>query len=250
MLDGDCRNSMHGEMKAPPDTPPESRGSALDVMRECTLQAACLSWGRVRSSRRTVGRNIQSSARPTDPTVNKLGSSDGIARVEYLLHHRHMKQMHKTRNSLPQATRARVEVILNQSLADLNDLYSQTKQAHWNVRGPHFYSLHKLFDDLADSVEAHIDPLAERIVALGGVANGTVRQAAARSALTEFPTERGEGLAYVTALVERFAQCGAAARKGIEDTAAIGDADTADMLTGLSQDLDKSLWMLEAHTKP
>ena len=157
--------------------------------------------------------------------------------------------MFDTKNSLPQDTRTKVAAILNQLLADLTDLYSQTKQAHWNVRGLHFYSLHRLFDEVAESVEGHIDPLAERIVALGGVASGTVRQAAAQSSLTEFPTERAEGLAYLTALAERFAQCGAAARKGTDDSAALGDADTADLLTGLSQDLDKSLWLLEAHTR-
>ena len=150
-----------------------------------------------------------------------------------------MKTSFDTQNSLPTDTRKKVAVILNQLLADLSDLYSQAKQAHWNVRGPQFYSLHKLFDELAAGVEEHIDPLAERIVALGGVADGTVRQAAARSALGEFPTERAEGLAYVTALAERFAQCGTATRKSIDDTASIGDADTADLLTGLSQDLDK-----------
>ena len=52
-----------------------------------------------------------------------------------------------TKNSLPAETRAQVAAILNQSLADLSDLYSQTKQAHWNVRGRLFYSLHKLFDE-------------------------------------------------------------------------------------------------------
>ena len=157
--------------------------------------------------------------------------------------------MHDTKNSLPKETRTKTAAILNQMLADLSDLYSQTKQAHWNVRGPHFYTLHKLFDELAASVEAHIDPLAERIVAVGGVASGTVRQAATRSTLGEFPTERKEGLAYVAALADRFAQCGASARKGIDDTAAFGDADTADLLTALSQDLDKGLWMLEVHTE-
>ena len=160
-----------------------------------------------------------------------------------------MKTMFDTQNSLPEDTRKKVAAILNQMLADLTDLYSQTKQAHWNVRGRHFYSLHKLFDELAETVEGHIDPLAERIVALGGVASGTVRQAAARSSLSEFPTERADELGYVSALVERFAQSGTAARKGIDDTAALRDADTADMLTGLSQDLDKSLWLLEAHTR-
>ena len=82
-----------------------------------------------------------------------------------------------------------------------------------------------------------------------GIANGTVRQAAARSSLAEFPTERADELADLTALSERFAQCATTARKGIDDTATLGDAVTADLLTGLSQDLDKSLWLLEAHKR-
>ncbi len=160
-----------------------------------------------------------------------------------------MKTIFDTRNGLPRKARQQVVTILNQVLADLSDLYSQTKQAHWNVRGPYFYPLHKLFDDLAESVEQHIDPLAERITALGGVARGTIRQAAAGSRLKDFPTEAAGDLAYVTALVDRFAQVGNAVRQAIEDTDEAGDADTADLLTGLSQDLDKSLWFLEAHLR-
>lgn len=159
-----------------------------------------------------------------------------------------MKKMHETKNSLTPDTRAKVAAILNRMLADLSDLYSQTKHAHWNVRGRLFISLHKLFDELAGSVEGHIDPLAERIAALGAVANGTIRMSAAASSLAEFPTERGDDLGYVASLAARFAQCAAAAHKGIDDTAALGDTGTADLLTGLSRDLDKSLWLLEAHT--
>ena len=160
-----------------------------------------------------------------------------------------MKTMFETGNNLPTETRKKTVAILNQLLADMTDLYSQTKQAHWNVRGQYFYMLHKLFDDLADKVEGHIDPMAERITTLGGVANGTVRQAAAASALEEFPTERAEDLHYVSALVERFAHCATALREGIEETADLGDADTADLLTAASRDVDMSLWMLEAHTR-
>ena len=159
-----------------------------------------------------------------------------------------MKKMHTTKNSLTPDTRAKVTAILNRMLADLSDLYSQTKHAHWNVRGRLFISLHKLFDKLAGSVEGHIDPLAERITALGAVANGTVRMSAAASSLAEFPTEQADELGYVAALAERFAQCAAAARKGIDDTTELGDAGTADLLTGISQDLDQSLWLLDAHT--
>ena len=154
-----------------------------------------------------------------------------------------------TQNSLPPATRAQVAAMLNQSLADLSDLYSQTKQAHWNVRGRLFYSLHKLFDDIAAAVEGHLDDIAERVTALGALARGTVRQAAASSRLAEFPDEQAGELAYATALSERFALCANTTRKAIDETSALGDADTADLLTAVSRDLDKALWMIEAHTR-
>lgn len=160
-----------------------------------------------------------------------------------------MTKMLPTRNTLPQTTRATVTEVLNQVLADLFDLYSQTKQAHWNVRGPLFFSLHKLFDELAALVEGGIDPLAERITALGGVARGTVRQAAETSALAEYPANLESDLAHVDALAERFAIVGAGVRKGIEATAALEDAGSSDLLTGLSQELDKGLWLLEAHSR-
>lgn len=157
--------------------------------------------------------------------------------------------MFNTKNDIPADAREKVSAILNQSLADLSDLYSQTKQAHWNVRGPSFYALHKLFDDLAGSVEAHIDDTAERVTALGGLAKGTVRMAAASSSLPEFPDAQANELAYVAALVDRYSLAAAFVRKAIDDTAALGDADSADLLTAVSRDLDKALWMLESHTR-
>jgi len=157
--------------------------------------------------------------------------------------------MFTTKNDISAGIREKASAILNQALANLSDLYSQTKQAHWNVRGASFYALHKLFDDLAASVESHIDGTAERVTALGGLAQGTVRMAAAASALPEFPDEQPDELSYVAALVERYATVAAATRKAIDETAALGDADTADLLTAVSRDLDKALWMLESHTR-
>ena len=155
----------------------------------------------------------------------------------------------RTHIDIPADKRAAIVENLNKSLAITFDLMSQTKQAHWNVRGSLFFQLHKLFDELAGSVEGHIDPLAERITTLGGIANGTVRQAAARSSLPEFPTAGPNELGYVTALIDRYAHSATAVRQGIDDAAALGDADSADLLTALSRDLDKALWFLEAHTR-
>jgi starvation-inducible DNA-binding protein len=157
--------------------------------------------------------------------------------------------MFTTQNNLPEDVRTQVAALLNQALADLSDLYSQTKQAHWNVRGKLFYQLHKLFDELAAGVEEHLDELAERITALGGFARGTIRQAAAQTRLEEFPDAQATDLGYVEVLTERFARCANETRIQVDEADELGDADTADLLTAISRNLDKSLWMLEAHMR-
>ena len=154
-----------------------------------------------------------------------------------------------TLNDIPTEARAQVVVILNQALADLSDLHSQAKQAHWNVRGPSFYPLHLLFDQVAGSAEEPLDDIAERIVQLGGVAEGTVRQTAGRSALPEFPTAGPNGAAYAQVLAERFGAVAKTVRAAVDATAELGDTGSSDLLTGVSRALDKSLWFIEAHTR-
>ena len=151
-----------------------------------------------------------------------------------------------TRNDLPEKTRKDSIKILNQALADLSDLHSQVKQAHWNVKGMDLIQLHKLFDKLAESLDGHIDEVAERATALGGTALGTARMAAAHSQLPELDIELTAGSEFVAALADRYAAAGKYVRKGIADTQD-DDMDTADLLTDVSRDLDKTLWFLEAH---
>ncbi len=155
-------------------------------------------------------------------------------------------KFHRTSIDLDSETRQQLVALLNQQLADSFDLYSQTKQAHWNVKGSSFFSLHELFDKLAGDLLGHVDTIAERATTLGGTANGTTRLAAAASRLAEYP-EVSDGRASVEALGERYAQLAASTRAAIETADGMGDANTADLLTGVSRDLDKSLWFLEAH---
>jgi len=147
---------------------------------------------------------------------------------------------------VPPKAREAAVALLNQQLANLGDLYSQTKQAHWNVRGRNFYSHHLLFDSVAETAEAHWDDVAERAVQLGGYARGTVRMAAAASALPEWPEDLASETEFVKALTERFTLVANSVRAGIDAAANLGDADTADLFTEISRGLDKSLWMLEA----
>lgn len=154
--------------------------------------------------------------------------------------------LHPTGNSVPSASRERLVALLNQALANLGDLYSQTKQAHWNVRGKDFYEHHKLFDEVADSAEKHWDDVAERAVQIGGYARGTVRMAAASSELPEWPEDLKSEADFVKAVAERFAVTANSIRAAIATSAELGDADTADLFTEISRELDKSLWFLEA----
>ena len=155
--------------------------------------------------------------------------------------------MHETRIDIPARARAKVIASLNARLADAIDLGAQAKHAHWNVKGPQFIALHELFDKLAESVEEHIDELAERITALGGTAYGTIGAAARTSSLTPYPENIVDGLAHVDALAGALAQFGKQIRRGIDEAGKHGDADTADLYTGISREADKYLWFLEAH---
>ena len=143
--------------------------------------------------------------------------------------------------------RGQVIEILNQHLADTSDLYSQVKQAHWNVKGQEFYQLHTMFDALAEEIQPFIDEIAERVTALGGYATGTVRMAAESSRLEEFPTDCLIGMDVVRVVAERYATYCAYTHEAIDTTDEAGDPSTADLLTEVSRVADKHLYFLEAH---
>ena len=153
----------------------------------------------------------------------------------------------KTHNDIPEKTRKEINALLNQQLSDIIDLQMQAKQAHWNVKGPSFIALHKLFDEINEAVEDYVDLIAERIVQLGGVAEGTVRAVAAKSALIDYPLALSSGEEHVAALSDSLSQFGRTARIGIEEMNELEDADSADILTEVSRGVDKWLWFVEAH---
>jgi starvation-inducible DNA-binding protein len=155
--------------------------------------------------------------------------------------------LHSTRNDLPEKTRAKIIDLLNSRLAEALDLQMQSKQAHWNVKGPQFIALHELFDKVAEAVEDSIDEIAERAVALGGTALGTAQIVAKETSLKPYPTDISRGSDHVDALSNALAAFGTSARAAINIANELGDADTADLFTGLSREIDKYLWFVEAH---
>ncbi len=152
-----------------------------------------------------------------------------------------------TQNNLPEPTRREMIELLNQQLADALDLGLQAKQAHWNVKGPHFIGLHELFDKIAEELEELTDEIAERAVELGGVALGTVHIVTKQSRLAAYPLNISSGKEHVAALSSALAKVGTSTRAAIDTAGNAGDADTADLFTEVSRGVDKLLWFVEAH---
>ena len=157
------------------------------------------------------------------------------------------QKLYPTRIDIAEEVRIKVIDLLNKTLAATLDLKTQTKQAHWNVKGTDFYQLHELFDEMAGELEEYVDMVAERVTALGGTALGTARMAASESILPEYPLDAVGGMEHVTALAERYSAYGKHVREAIDTTDDLGDADTADLYTEISRTIDKRLWFLEAH---
>jgi starvation-inducible DNA-binding protein len=155
----------------------------------------------------------------------------------------------ETRIDIPEEARERLVDLLNDRLADSFDLYSQLKQAHWNVKGSDFIQLHELYDEVAESVLGFVDEIAERATALGGLALGTARMAANASSLDEYPLDAIQGPDTVAAIADRLAAFGAAVRSAIDTAAELEDQDSADLFTEVSRTIDKHLWFVEAHVQ-
>lgn len=156
---------------------------------------------------------------------------------------------HATRNDLKSNVKKVSIELLNARLADAIDLALLTKQAHWNLKGPQFIAIHEMLDGFRTTVDGHVDTMAERAVQLGGMAQGTVQTVADVTTLKPYPTEISKTKDHLAALIERYGAVANSVRAAIDEADEAGDADTADIFTAFSRDLDKSLWFLEAHVQ-
>ena len=155
--------------------------------------------------------------------------------------------MLKTKNDQPEKIRKPVAELLQARLVDAIDLQTQLKQAHWNIKGPHFIGLHELFDKINEDVEDYVDEIAERAVQLGAVVQGTARSVAKQSSLSEYPLKITRDFDHVDAVSDALAAFGKNVRAAIDKSDELGDAVTADLFTEISRGTDKWLWFVEAH---
>ena len=158
-------------------------------------------------------------------------------------------KMYETENDISKSRRCELNTLMNQRLADAVDLQMQMKQAHWNVKGPSFIAMHELFDQVDEAIESYVDMIAERIVQLGGIAEGTVRVAASRTRLEEYPLAIAEGSLHVEAVAKALSTFGRESRNTIIQAEELGDAATADLFTEIVRGADKWLWFVEAHSQ-
>jgi starvation-inducible DNA-binding protein len=156
---------------------------------------------------------------------------------------------HRTSIDLPDNTKKVAIQLLNARLADGIDLALLTKQAHWNLKGPQFIAIHEMLDEFRTQIDTHVDTIAERVAQLGGTALGTTQEVARTTSLPPYPTDIYAIKDHLQALIGHYGAMANATRKSIEEAEEAGDADTADIFTQVSRDLDKSLWFLEAHVQ-
>ncbi len=158
--------------------------------------------------------------------------------------------MHQTHNTLSENIRTQSVAALNKHLAAAIDLHGQIKQAHWNVRGPTFIAIHKLFDEVAATALDASDLLAERAAGLGGTAEGTIQVASAKSYLVPYAVGVADEAKHVFAVSAALAAFGQSIREAAVMSTTQGDVTTADLFTEISRGIDQQLWFVESHRVP
>ena len=153
--------------------------------------------------------------------------------------------MAKKNTVLHEEQQAKLIELLNRRLADTIDLQLQSRQAYWNVKGPHFMALRELFDKVTGGVEEYANLIAERIVQLGGKAEGTVQAVAGRSSLDRYWLSTAEGNGHIDALSTTLTAFGKHVRYASEQATLLQDTDTADIFTEIARGIDKLLWFEE-----
>ena len=156
-------------------------------------------------------------------------------------------KLHSTRIDIPESTRHKCVGLLNENLAIAIDLALQAKQAHWNVKGPHFLQLHELFDKVRDATDEWVDSMAERAVQLGGVAEGTLAAVSERTKLAPYRHDIFKGHDHLEAIARSLATFCKSARAAIDVATESRDAVTADLFTEISGGADEMLWFVESH---
>ncbi len=182
----------------------------------------------------TTERTTMDSKQKPNKSASKHATSDDA------------NTLSKIRIGLETGTRAKVVAELNLSIANASVLNVKTKKVHWDVVGPQFRSLHQLLDENYEMLSAMVDAIAERARMLGGHTIGTMVDFVEHSELTESRQVYNRSTEAVHVLVADHETVVRQVRKSVDACDELGDAGTADMLTGMLRQHEQILWMLRS----
>lgn len=148
---------------------------------------------------------------------------------------------------LTPAQRQAVIKVLETLLADEVALYFAARGSHWNVVGVHFGPLHAFFEEQYDAVDQIMDDVAERIRALGGKAPATLAGYVSAKRVDEGAGEAKTAKDMLEGLLKAHEHIIRELRKDVDVASDNGDEGTADFLTGLMEQHEKTAWMVRAH---
>jgi len=144
--------------------------------------------------------------------------------------------------------RQAVAVQLTKLLADEYVLYTKTRNAHWNVEGPDFHSMHLFFESQYQQLDEIMDGVAERIRSIGHFAPATLKSFLSLTHLTEVVDSKNDSMTFLKELLEDHTSIIEFIRGNIEPFASkYGDYGSSDYITGLMEQHEKLAWMLKAH---
>jgi len=156
----------------------------------------------------------------------------------------------KTNIGISEENRAAVSAQLAKLLADEYVLYTKTRNAHWNVEGPDFHSMHLFFESQYEQLDEIMDSVAERIRMLGHYAPATLKSFLQLTHLAELTERTNDSLGFIRELTEDHESIIEFIRGNINPFANdYKDLGTSDFITGLMEDHEKMAWMLRSHLK-
>jgi starvation-inducible DNA-binding protein len=153
----------------------------------------------------------------------------------------------KANLGIPDKDTEEIVTLLNTLLADENVLYTKTRNAHWNISGPDFFGLHKLFEGQYEALDIVIDDIAERVRSLGHFALGSLRDFLSVTHMDEENHDFSNPKQILQALVNDHETIIRIIRNDIAPISdKYKDLGTADFVTGIMEKHEKMAWMLRA----
>lgn len=138
-----------------------------------------------------------------------------------------------------------VTEMLNKQVANWSVLYIKLHHYHWYVQGPNFFTLHAKFEELYNEAAQYVDELAERLLAVGGKPVSTMKSCIEQASIKEAAGgESAEQM--VQQIVSDFTTLASELKAGITAAEAADDEATGDMFLGMTESLQKHIWMLQA----